>query len=81
MQRGTVQTSNIKKPNRQVRFPGICTAAYELGCTPNHLRYVLKKQRTSHSLMRRYNEWKAKQAEAEKAAEQQSTEGTKETGK
>ena len=71
MQRGTENTSNIKKPNRQVRFPGICTAAYDLGCTPNHLRYVLKKERTSHSLTRRYNEWLAKQAAERAQAEAQ----------
>ena len=45
------------KPSRQVRFPGICTAAHDLGVHRNHLRLVLLGTRRSKSLVRRYAEW------------------------
>jgi hypothetical protein len=58
MQRGTQVTPKHKKPLRQVRFPGLMTAAHTLGVHRNHLYQVLAGKRTSHSLTRRYNAWK-----------------------
>jgi len=54
MQRGSHATK--QKPSRQVRFPGICTFAHELGVHRNHLRLVLMGKRKSKSLMDRYAE-------------------------
>lgn len=45
-----------------VRFPGVSADAKALGCTRAHLWAVLAGQRTSHSLLRRYRELKAKQS-------------------
>lgn len=59
MQRGTQATRKPKKPIRQVRFPGLMTAAHTLGVHRNHLYQVLIGKRISHSLTRRYNAWKA----------------------
>jgi len=56
MQRDT--KASLKKPLRQVRFPGLMTAAQTLGVHRNHLYLVLSGKRTSHSLLRRYNAWK-----------------------
>jgi hypothetical protein len=58
MQRGTKATPRRKKPARQVRFPGLMTAAHDLKVHRNHLYMVLTGRRTSHSLTRRYNDWK-----------------------
>ena len=63
MQRGTPTTSSIKRPKRQIRFPGLCTAAFDLDVHRNHLYLVLSGKRVSKRLMARWNEWKAKQEE------------------
>ena len=62
MQRGTKATSSMRKPKRQVRFPGLLTAAHHLGVHRNHLYLVLTGKRTSHSLLRRYNQFKQEAA-------------------
>jgi len=56
MQRVSKETP--QKPSRQVRFPGICTAAHDLGVHRNHLRLVLLGKRTSKKLVNRYSAWK-----------------------
>lgn len=52
----------MRKPKRQVRFPGLLTAAHHLGVHRNHLYLVLTGKRTSHSLLRRYNQFKQEAA-------------------
>jgi len=56
MQRATNETTT-QRPLRQVLFPGICTAAHDLGVHRNHLRLVLLGKRKSKSLTARYNAW------------------------
>ena len=59
MQRGTTSTSSIRRPKRQIRFPGLCTAAYDLKVHRNHLYLVLSGKRVSKRLMKKYQAWKA----------------------
>ena len=47
-----------EKPLRSVRFPGLLTAAQQLGVHRNHLYLVLSGQRTSHRLLARYHQLK-----------------------
>lgn len=46
------------RAGRKVRFPRIFEACAALGCSRTHLYYVLTGQRTSRSLMARYEAWK-----------------------
>ena len=62
MQRGSNATK--QKPSRQVRFPGICTDAHQLGVHRNHLRLVLMGVRRSASLIRRYEKLKGQTGKA-----------------
>jgi len=55
MLRGPEKKSESK---RQVQFVGICADAAKLGVTREHLYRVLTGRRTSHSLLRRYQELK-----------------------
>lgn len=52
----------IKSDHRLIRFPGLLTAADQLGVHRNHLYLVLSGQRTSHKLMRRYQALKKEAA-------------------
>lgn len=44
-----------KKIASRVKYRGIVADAAKLGCSRIHLYLVLNGNRTSHSLMRRYN--------------------------
>ena len=53
-----------KHPRPPIRFPGITAAARRLKVTRIHLYLVLSGQRTSHSLLKRYEALRAKEAAA-----------------
>jgi hypothetical protein len=52
------------EPKRQVRFVGICADAARLAVTREHLYRVLIGQRTSKSLLQRYQELKDQKAKS-----------------
>lgn len=46
-----------KRPRGATQWPGLCTAARDLGVTYQHLARVLNGERNSKSLLIRYRAW------------------------
>lgn len=64
--KGTPKSSaRAKTSGRRVRFPGLMTAARELGVERSHLYRVLSGQRESRRLMRQYRAWQSRRKEAQ----------------